>query len=322
MNHKFMKLIGVSIASLLIPFCASCSLNDDAGKIKIVTTIFPEYDWVMNILGDKKDDASVTLLLDNGIDLHSYQPTPKDIVTISKCDLFIYVGGESDEWVEDALKQSTNKNMKVINLMETLGDAIKEEEAIEGMEEEEEEEEEETEYDEHVWLSLNNAQTLVSKISQTLGEIDIDNASYYQSTTTSYNNALKDLDSRYEEAVKAGNKDTLLFGDRFPFRYLVDDYGLKYYAAFKGCSAESEASFKTVKYLADKVDELNLSVIYKLESSDGRIAETIKSNTTNKNQQILVMDSIQSASTNEYKNGRNYLSIMEQNLEALKEGIK
>ena len=323
MNHKFMKLIGVSIASLLIPFCASCSLSNDAGKIKIVTTIFPEYDWVMNILGDKKDSASVTLLLDNGIDLHSYQPSPKDIITVSKCDLFIYVGGESDEWVEDALKEATNENMKVINLMETLGDIVKEEEAIEGMEEEEEEEgEEEVEYDEHVWLSIKNAQTLVTAISQTLQEIDQENASYYQETTNSYINSLKDLDNRYDQAVKAGNKDTLLFGDRFPFRYLVDDYGLKYYAAFKGCSAESEASFKTVKFLADKVDELNLSVIYKLESSDGRIAETIKSNTTNKNQQILVMDSIQSASTKEYKDGRNYLSIMEQNLVALKEGIK
>ena len=317
MNHKFMKLIGVSIASLLITFCASCSLSNDAGKIKIVTTIFPEYDWVMNILGDKKDSASVTLLLDNGIDLHSYQPSPKDIITVSKCDLFIYVGGESDEWVEDALKEATNENMKVINLMETLGDIVKEEEAIEGMEEEEEEEgEEEVEYDEHVWLSLKNAQTLVTAISQTLQEIDQENASYYQETTNSYINSLKDLDNRYDQAVKAGNKDTLLFG------YLVDDYNLKYYAAFKGCSAESEASFKTVKFLADKVDELNLNVIYKLESSDGRIAETIKSNTTNKNQQILVMDSIQSASTKEYKDGRNYLSIMEQNLVALKEGIK
>ena len=327
MNHKFLKLIGISITSLLFPLCASCSLHNDAGKIKIVTTIFPEYDWVMNILGDKKDNASVTLLLDNGIDLHSYQPAPKDIVTISKCDLFIYVGGESDEWVEDALKQAVNENMKTINLMETLGEAIKEEEEIEGMEEEEEEHEheegeEEVEYDEHVWLSLKNAQTLVTAISGAIKEIDKDNISYYDSTTTNYINSLKDLDNRYDQAVKAGNKDTLLFGDRFPFRYLVDDYGLKYYAAFKGCSAESEASFKTVKFLADKVDELNLNVIYKLESSDGRIAETIKSNTTNKNQQILVMDSIQSASTNEYKNGRNYLSIMEQNLTALKEGVK
>ena len=217
--------------------------------------------------------------------------------------------------------------MKTINLMKTLGEAIKEEEEIEGMEEEEEEHEheegeEEVEYDEHVWLSLKNAQTLVTAISGAIKEIDKDNASYYDSTTTNYINSIKDLDNRYDQAVKAGNKDTLLFGDRFPFRYLVDDYGLKYYAAFKGCSAESEASFKTVKFLADKVDELNLSVIYKLESSDGRIAETIKSNTTNKNQQILVMDSIQSASTNEYKNGRNYLSIMEQNLTVLKEGVK
>ena len=320
MKNIFWKLVGLS---LIIPFCASCNLNND-GKIKIVTTIFPEYDWVMNILGDKKDDANVTLLLDNGIDLHSYQPTPKDIITISRCDLFIYVGGESDEWVEDALKNATNKNMKTINMMEVLGDAIKEEEVIEGMEGEEEEgeEEEEVEYDEHVWLSLKNAQTLVTEISKKIGEIDAENANYYQTNATSYVNSLKDLDTRYTQAVAAGTKDTLLFADRFPFRYLVDDYNLKYFAAFVGCSAETEASFKTITFLASKVDELGLTVIFKIESSDGGIANTVKNATQNKNQTILTMDSIQSASTKEYKAGRNYLSIMEQNLTVLKEAVK
>ena len=131
MKNKFSKILGVALSSLIVPFCTSCNTNNSGDKMSIVTTIFPEYDWVMNVLGEKKDNADVTLLLDNGIDLHSYQPTPKDIVTISKCDLFIYVGGESDEWVNDALKQAINKDMKVINLMETLGDAVKEEEVIE-----------------------------------------------------------------------------------------------------------------------------------------------------------------------------------------------
>ena len=318
MKNKFWKLLGLS---LIIPFCASCNFNDD-GKIKIVATIFPEYDWVMNILGDKKDDAKVTLLLDSGIDLHSYQPSPQDIVTISKCDLFIYVGGESDEWVDDVLKNAINKEMKTINMMDVLGDAVKEEEVIEGMEGEEEEEEEETEYDEHVWLSLKNAQTLVTEIGKKLGEIDQENASYYQTNATGYINSLKDLDTRFTQAVNAGTKDTLLFADRFPFRYLVDDYNLKYYAAFVGCSAETEASFETIAFLARKVDELSLNVILKIESSDGSIANTVKNQTQNKNQTILIMDSIQSASTKEYKAGRNYLSIMEQNLTVLTEAVR
>ena len=335
MKNKFSKILGVALSSLIVPFCASCNTNNSGDKMSIVTTIFPEYDWVMNILGDKKDNADVTLLLDNGIDLHSYQPTPKDIVTISKCDLFIYVGGESDEWVDDALKQAVNKDMKVINLMEALGDAVKEEEVIEGMEEEDhdhdhedgeehdhEEEEEEVEYDEHVWLSIKNAEVIVKEIGKSLADIDKENASVYTANVTSYVNSLKELDKKYADAVKAGTKDTLLFADRFPFRYLVDDYNLKYYAAFVGCSAETEASFETIKFLAGKVDELGLNVILKIESSDGGIAKTVKEATTNKNQTIMTMDSLQSASTKEYKAGRNYLSVMEQNLTVLKDAIK
>ena len=335
MKNKFSMILGITLSSLLIPFCASCNSTGSGDKMSIVTTIFPEYDWVMNVLGEKKDNADVALLLDNGIDLHSYQPTPKDIVTISKCDLFIYVGGESDGWVDDALKQAINKDMKVINLMETLGDAVKEEEVIEGMEGEDhdhdhkeggehdnEEEEEEVEYDEHVWLSIKNAEVIVKEIGKSLADIDKENASVYTANVTSYVNSLKELDKKYADAVKAGTKDTLLFADRFPFRYLVDDYNLKYYAAFVGCSAETEASFETIIFLAGKVDELGLNVILKIESSDGGIAKTVKEATTNKNQTIMTMDSLQSASTKEYKAGRNYLSVMEQNLTVLKDAIK
>ena len=326
MKNKYMKLMCIALASLLFPFCASCNSQSGEGKLKIVTTIFPEYDWVMNILGDKKNNADVTLLLDSGIDLHSYQPTPKDIVTISNCDLFVYVGGESDNWVNDALKQSTNKNLKAINLLETLGDKAKEEEVVEGMEgeeeEEESEEEEEKEYDEHVWLSLKNAEIFVKEINKVISELDVENADYYSSNTTSYVNSLKDLDNLYTNTVKDASIKTLLFADRFPFRYLVDDYGLSYFAAFIGCSAETEASFETVKFLANKVDELGLKVILKIESSDGKIANTVKNATQSKDQSILTMDSIQSATTNEYNEGRNYLSIMQKNLDVLKEAIK
>ena len=333
MKSKFLKLIGVSIASLLMPLCISCDEKNDSGKLKIVTTIFPEYDWVMNVLGEQKDNASVTMLLDSGVDLHSYQPSPKDIVTVSKCDLFIYVGGESDEWVEDVLKQATNKNMLTINLLETLGDAAKEEELIEGMQGEEEhdheegedhdhEDEEEKEYDEHVWLSLKNAKLFVETISDSLSALDKDNANYYKANADAYVANLTALDSQYEAAVNAGNQKTLLFADRFPFRYLIEDYSLKYYAAFIGCSAETNASFETIVFLANKVDELGLKAIIKIEGSDGSIANAVKQATQAKDQTILTMDSIQSATTKEYKNGRNYLSIMTSNLEVLKEAVK
>ena len=323
MKNRFLKYVAFAISSLLAPLCISCNgINN--GKMKIITTIFPEYDWVMNVLGDKKENFDVSMLLDSGVDLHSYAPTPKDIVSISNCDMFVYVGGESDKWVSDVLKEAKNKDMAVINLMEVLGDKAKEEEIIEGMEGEEEEEEEEEEgpeYDEHVWLSLNNSELFVQTISDNLSNIDKENANYYKNNAETYINNLKALDAEYKDAVSKANKDTLVFADRFPFRYLVDDYSLKYYAAFIGCSAETEASFETIAFLANKVDELGLNYIMKIESSDGSIANTVKNATTNKNQTVLTMDSIQSATTKEYANGRNYLSIMQSNLGVLKQAL-
>ena len=224
----------------------------DETRLRVVTTIFPEYDWVREILGDKADNAEVTMLLDNGADLHSYQPTADDIVKISECDLFIYVGGESDDWVDDALKNAANENMKVINLLEALGDSVKTEEVVEGMQEEEHDHdhdhedadehddakehdhEEEAEYDEHVWLSLKNAQTLCSAISSVLQQIDPDNKDTYAANASAYIKKLSALDADYQAAVDAAACKTVLFGDRFPFRYLAEDYGLRYYAAFAG----------------------------------------------------------------------------------------
>ena len=320
MKNKFLKWIVLSIASMFAPLCVSCNGIKDNGKTKIVTTIFPEYDWVMNIVGEQKNNFNVTMLLDSGVDLHSYSPSPKDIVTISNCDLFIYVGGESDGWTEEVLKTAKNKDMKVINLMTVLGDGAKEEEIIDGMEEEEEEEEG-PEYDEHVWLSLKNAELFVNTICESIASLDEENASYYNSNAASYVANLKTLDAQFASTVNAATTKTLLFADRFPFRYLVEDYSLKYYAAFVGCSAATAASFKTIKFLAEKVDELGLKVILKIEDSDGGIANAVKDATKDKNQKVLVMDSIQSATTKEYASGRNYLSIMQKNLEVLTEAL-
>ena len=473
----------------------------DEKSLKIVTTIFPEYDWVHEILGDKADRAEITMLLDNGVDLHSYQPTADDIVKISDCDLFIYVGGESDGWVYDALKNATNKNMKVINLLDVLGDSVKAEETVEGMQEEEhdhdhghdeeitkgdiedrtlsdfagewkslypyllngdldeycehkaEEDEDrsttkdtylekykaswqcdadrisingetitftfadgkivsaeysyagyqpklndegkissvryqfetvdadapkyvqfndhghepgeaehfhiyfgsdsfdtlmdsknnpffvkntlsvdeildelmghehEEESDEHVWLSLKNAKVLVNAISKSLQELDPDNKDTYAANSDAYVKKLSALDADYQAAVDGATYKTVLFGDRFPFRYLVDDYGLDYYAAFVGCSAETEASFETISFLAKKADELNLPCVLTIEGTQHKIAETIVKNTTAKNQKVLTMDSMQSTTSKDVANGTTYLSIMEKNLSVLKAAL-
>lgn len=314
-------------AGLLACGAENKDIASDNENLQIVATIFPEYDWVKNILGENPANADVTLLLDSGVDLHSYQLTADDMMKISTCDMFIYVGGESDEWVEDALAEAVNKDMKVVNLMEALGDSVKEEEIVEGMQAEEEEaeaeeEEEGPEYDEHVWLSLRNASVLTRKIADEIKAIDPENADIYEANVTAYNEKLQDLDGRYEEAISNASVKTLLFGDRFPFRYLVDDYGLDYFAAFVGCSAENEASFETITFLAGKIDELGLNAVMTIEGPDHRIAEAIIRNTKAKDQQILTMDSLQSATTADAAAGTTYLSVMEQNLEVLKAALR
>lgn len=324
---------------MLVGALAGCGKQNDTNqtdKLSIVTTIFPEYDWVREILGEKADNAEITMLLDNGVDLHSYQPTADDIVKISDCDLFIYVGGESDEWVEDALRNAANGNMKVINLLEVLGDSVKTEEIVEGMQEEEhehedaeehehedaEEHEHEEEADEHVWLSLKNAKMLVRVISKALQELDPDSKDIYAANADAYVKKLSALDAEYQAAVDAASNKTILFGDRFPFRYLVDDYGLRYYAAFVGCSAETEAGFETISFLAKRVDEWKLPCVLTIEGAQHKIAETIVRNTTAKNQRVLTMDSMQSTTSKDVKNGTTYLSVMEKNLSVLKEALR
>ena len=498
-------LLSLSILAAAFSGCAKQNGNintenttksENSNKLSIVTTIFPEYDWVREIMGDKADNAEITMLLDNSVDLHSYQPTADDIVKISDCDLFIYVGGESDGWVDDALKNATNKDMKVINLLDVLKDDVKTEEAMPGMQAEEghnhgvtdfadsdvqdrslsdwggkwqsvypyildgtldpvmekkaesgtktaeeykesyityyetdiekisidgntitytrkdststatydsegfyirhkddgskqvrykyqkasgdadsptyivfsdhnissaepehfhlyfgedgfdslveegkhfptfypasltgaeitEEmlEHEEKEYDEHVWLSLKNAKVLCSAISAMLQEIDPENKDIYAANASAYIEKLSDLDNEYAEVINSASTKTLLFGDRFPFRYMVDDYGLSYYAAFAGCSAETEASFETIWFLAKKSDELKLNCILTIEGTQHKIAETIKENTSDKNQKILTMDSMQSTTSKDVSNGTTYISVMEKNLSALKEAL-
>ena len=334
------KMIALLLALLMaVGMLAGCAKQNDDDtddtndKLRIVTTIFPEYDWVKAVLGDKAEHAEITMLLDNGVDLHSYQPTADDIVKISDCDLFLYVGGESEGWVKEALKNSANKDRKVINLLDVLGDKVKSEEVVEGMQEEAHEHEEgeahedgeahehEEESDEHVWLSLKNAEVLVGAISNALQELDADNKEIYAANADAYMKKLSALDAEYQTAVDNASCKTVLFGDRFPFRYLADDYGLNYYAAFVGCSAETEASFETISFLAKKVDELKLPCVLTIEGKNHKIAETIVKNTAPKSQKILTMDSMQSTTSKDVASGTTYLSVMEKNLAVLKEAL-
>ncbi len=322
------KIISILLCLLLITgIMSGCSgsanTNSTSDKLSIVTTIFPEYDWVREILGENAANTDLTLLLDNGVDLHSYQPTADDLIKISTCDLFVYVGGESDEWVDDALKNAVNTDMKIINLLDVLGSAVKTEEAVEGMEKEDEHDEhdDEPESDEHVWLSLKNAETVCNKICEELQAIDPDNKDVYSANTSSYIEKLSQLDDKYKSAVDNAEHNTVLFGDRFPFRYLTDDYGLEYYAAFVGCSAESEASFETISFLASKVDELGLPCVLTLEGTNLKIAETVVQSTNLKNQKILAMDSMQSTTSEDVENGVTYISVMEKNLSVLTEAL-
>ena len=287
-------------------------------SLNIVAAIFPAWDWTRNVLGENPACMKLTLLLDNGVDLHSYQPSVDDVLTIANADLFIYVGGESDRWVTDALKQAKNPDMRVIRMLDVIGDAAKLEEAVEGMQAEAEEEKA---YDEHVWLSLRNAALITDAVSTELSAMDPDHADTYAANAAAYKDRLAALDAEYAEAAAAAGGKTLLFGDRFPFRYLVDDYGLDYYAAFSGCSAETEASFETITFLARKCDELGLPVVLTIDGTDHRIAETIVKNTEAKDQEILTMDSIQSVTARDIENGVTYLSIMESDLAVLRRAL-
>ena len=325
-------------------------------KLKIVTTVFPEYSWTKEILGGTDKDVEVTLLARKGVDMHSYQPSAEDIMRIANSDLFIYVGGESDAWVDKALKESANPKRRVINLMKLMGSRVKVEEEAEGMEKHDHHDHHDTdnhnkdkhdhdkdkhdhdkdkhehdkdkhhhgeaEYDEHVWLSLKNAEIACKSITDELAALDPKNAQTYRANYETYSKKLKALDAQYKDAVEKAPVKVVLFGDRFPFRYLADDYGLKYYAAFKGCSAETEASFETVAFLAKKTDELKLTAVLTIEGRQHKLAQTIVVNTQAKNQKVLTLNSMQAMPEDEIKKGGTYLSVMEDNLKVLRTALQ
>lgn len=325
MKKKF-NLLFVGIALLaFFSGCAKKSVSD--GKINVVATIFPVYDWAKNVAGDSSG-VNVELLVKNGVDLHSFQPSAADIIKISTADVLVFVGGESDAWVKDVLKNPVNKNISVINLMDLLKNSVKQEEFVEGMTAEEHEhhseeeinshENDEIEYDEHIWLSVQNAEAAAEKIAEILREKDSENAEFYTKNKNSYVLRLEQLKNFYNPQNEK-NK-TIIVCERFPFRYMADELGIKYFAAFVGCSAETEASFETIAFLSKKIQELDVQKVYVTESSDKKIAETVIRNAGQTGKcKIEVLDSMQSVTLEQSKNGKNYIDVMKENYKKLSE---
>ncbi len=317
--------------------------SENNGRLSIVTTIFPQYDFARQIVGDKAD---LYMLLKPGAESHSYEPTPQDIKTIQNSNLFIYTGGENDTWVEgilDSMGEDAPETMRLIDLVDTL-----EEEIVEGMEHDHDHEEidehsddheaadehehadEHTEsdehdhayhheLDEHVWTSPVKAEEIVKQLTEKIMTLDSANADFYQQNSKQYLAELENLDKAFKDVVDHAERKTILVADRFPFRYLAEEYGLDYYAAFSGCSTDTEASAATVAFLIDKTNELKLPVVFSIELSNEKIADSVVESTEAKK---LTLHSVHNLSVEELAAGETYISLMRRNVENLKEALQ
>lgn len=319
------SLIFFVILCLSFSLCACGETPAESGGegLDIVCTLFPAYDFAREIAGEK---ANVTLLVPPGSEAHSFEPTPQDIIRIENCDLLICNGGESEAWLEEILAGRENQIPSLI-MMDCV-DAL-EEETKEGMQgvshdhehEEHEEHEEhghEEEYDEHVWTSPVNASLIVSALCERLCAIDPENSGFYRENTGRYQAELQKLDAAFRETVKNGKFDTLIFADRFPVRYFVEEYGLDYYAAFPGCADDTEPSAKTVAFLIDKVRDEDIPAVLFIEFSNEKMADVICEDT---GCEKLLFHSCHNVSADQLKAGTSYLELMRGNLESLKEAL-
>lgn len=308
----------IMIIAMLLLLCACTNTENKKDGISIVCTAFPQYDYIKNIIGS---DDGLTLLLDDGADLHSYEPTAQDIIKIGSADLFVCVGGASDVWVEGALHSANNPELQTIALMDIVD--TYEQEYVAGMQHESGEHihahnGDHSEEDEHIWLSIRNAAEITDYLCGIISKIDPDNSSLYRVNADKYIAELNALDAEYTAIAENSARKIILLADRFPFRYLVEDYGITYFAAFAGCSSESEASFDTMAFLIDKTNELQLPYILTIEGSDGSIAKMICEET---DAESLTLDSCQSVSSADIEQGASYLGIMKSNLEILREAL-
>ncbi len=324
MKHMVNKII-CAFCALILPLsvfasCGNKSKDSSDGKISIVATNFPQYDWALNIIGDSPD-ISLSLLADNGTDLHSFEPTADDIITISECDIFIYIGGESDRWVEDALSQALNKDMIKLNLLECLGDKAQHAEAGAAHSHDDCDDDCTHIYDEHVWLSLKNAKLLCEKIAESIISLCPDSKDTLTQNLNDYIGRINALDEEYTRLFETSSGKPLIFADRFPFLYMHEDYSFEYYAAFAGCTSESEASFDTITFLAEKLDLYDIDAVITLKGSKNDVANAVIKASKSQNAQIYQLDSMQSVTKNDINSGADYLLSMENNLSVLQAAL-
>lgn len=317
-----MKKIIILCLSALLLFTVFTGCNskqeDDNSKLNIVATIFPEYDFARAIAGDK---ASVSMLTSPGASVHSFDPSPADITKVQKADIFIYIGGESDVWVDNILDSLDTSKMKVIRMMDNVKTV--EEELKEGMQEEEEEhdngeETEEPEYDEHIWTAPKNAIKLIDTLKDAMCEIDHTNAEIYKTNALNYSNELKKVDKDITDVVSAAKRKKIVVADKFPFRYFVEDYGLDYAAAFPGCSDQADAGVKTMTNLVDTVKNEKIPYVYYVELSNKSVAEAVAEQT---GCGMLLLNSCHNVTKADFDKGVTYLSLMQQNVENLRKGL-
>ena len=282
------------------------------GKTNITTTIFAPYDFVRQIAGDR---VNLSMLLPPGSESHSFEPSPRDIITIQNSDIFIYIGGESDAWVSRILKSMNTDKMKILALMDAVD--VVEEETVEGMEEDNDDGGE-TAYDEHVWTSPKNAILIVRAITTLLCEADAANADLYNKNADAYITELTDLDNAFKKVTANAKRKTIVFGDRFPFRYFADAYGLEYFAAFPGCSTETEPSAATVKFLINKIKAEKIPVVFHIELSNEKLAETISGETGAKK---LLLHACHNIAKQDFNSGTTYLGLMRSNVKNLQEAL-
>lgn len=315
---RFLPLIIIlTVIVFTLGGCAKSGGAAEKDKINVVCTMFPQYDWLREIVGDREEMFNMRFLTDTGADMHSYQPSVSDIASILSSDILICNGGESEKWVEDMIEKNQLENTAVINVMNSLEVNKKLAEHAH----EHENENHHDEYDEHVWLSLENASYVCETIKDELKMLDPDGADVYEKNCKDYVNRIFALKGKYKEAAENSSKKGIVVADRFAFKYLADEFDITYWAAFPGCSAETEASFETVISLADKIKENNISVVLTMENSDKKLAKTVIDNSGADNCEILALNSMQSVTKKDVSDGMTYLKICEGNLEVLKKAL-
>jgi len=314
---KRFLFMGIMLFLSICALFAGGTRNTAANNTKpaIVTTVFPPYDFVRAIAGD---NVNLSMLLPPGAESHSFEPTPRDIITIRNCSVFIYTGGESDVWVDRILESMDTTQMKIIRMMDVVD--VVEEEIVEGMQDDDDDdhEDEEPAYDEHVWTSPQNAIRIVQAITDVLCEVDSASAALFRQNAQAYINSLDELDKQFQAVVDGARRKTIVFADRFPFRYFADAYGLTYFAAFPGCSTDTEPSAATVAFLINKVRAERIPVVFHIELSNERMADTIAEETGAKK---LLFHAGHNITKQDFDRGLTFLEIQRANIPGLREAL-